>query len=122
MSYILTFFFIAFGHAFEHEQALHAKNFRGESQTFQTALWLSVYASWAVRVAILFFIGLKLSWLAAIAIFFGGMLTAGTIAGLLSAIAARFAGSIGQLYISLAAFVVWPACFLAAYFSLPIVG
>lgn len=85
MVYILTFFLIAIGNAFEHEQALHAKSFRGESQAFLATLWLSVYASWATRTAILVYIGLKLSWIAAIAMFIGGILASGVIAGLVSA-------------------------------------
>jgi hypothetical protein len=82
MLYLLPFFLIAIGSAFEHEQALHAKNFRGESQAFCTALWISVYASWAARIAILVYIVLNLSWVAAIAMFIGGMLASGVIAGL----------------------------------------
>lgn len=119
MLYILSFFLIAIGSAFGHEQALHAKNFRGESQAFCTALWISVYLSWAARIAILAYIALNLSWIAAIAIFIGGILASGIIAGLLSALSARTIGSMGQLYISVGAFIVWPVCFLAAYLSLP---
>lgn len=119
MLYLLPFFLLAIGSAFEHEQALHAKNFRGESQAFCTALWISVYASWATRIAILAYIALKLSWVAAIAMFIGGMLASGVIAGLVSGLVGLSAGSIGQLYISFSAFIVWPACFMAAYLSLP---
>lgn len=119
MAYLLTFFLLAIGNAFEHEQALHAKNFRGESQAFCTILWFSVYASWVTRIAILVYIALNLSWIAAIAMFIGGMFFSGVIAGLVAGIIDRAVGSIGQLYISFAAFIVWPACFLAAYLSLP---
>ena len=119
MPYFLPFFLLAIGHAFEHEQALHAKKFRGESQTFCTALWVSVYASWVARLVILVYIAFKLSWIAAIAMFIVGMPVSGVIAGLLSGLVGRAAGSIGQIYISLAAFIAWPVCFLAAYLSLP---
>ena len=119
MAYLLPFFLLAIGNAFEHEQALHAKNFRGESQAFCTILWISVYASWIIRIAVLTYIAVNLSWVAAIAMFIGGMLISGAIAGLVSGVVGRAAGSIGQLYISFAAFIIWPACFLAAYLSLP---
>ena len=119
MAYLLPFFLLTIGHAFEHEQALHAKNFRGESQTFCTILWISVYASWIARIAALAYIALNLSWVAAIAMFIGGILVTGLIAGLVSVVAVSAAGSIGQLYISFATFIVWPSCFLAAYLSLP---
>lgn len=119
MLYLLPFFLIAIGSAFEHEQALHAEHFGGESRAFHIALWISAYASWATRIAIIIYVALNLSWMAAIAMFIGAMLAAGVIAGSLSAIAARMAGPKGQLYVSAAAFIVWPACFLAAFFSLP---
>ena len=119
MAYLLPFFLLAIGNAFEHEQALHAKSFRGESQAFCTILWISVYASWIIRIAVLTYIAVNLSWVAAIAMFIGGMLISGVIAGLVSGVVGRAAGSIGQLYISFSAFIIWPACFLAAYLSLP---
>ena len=119
MTYILPFFLLAIGNAFEHEQALHAKNFRGESQNFCTILWVSVYVSWVTRIAVLAYVALNLSWVAAIAMFVGGMLVSGVIAGLVSGVVGRITGPTGQLYISFAAFIVWPACFLAAYLSLP---
>lgn len=119
MPYLLPFLLIAIGGAFEHEQARYAEDFPGESRAFHIALWISSYSSWASRIAIAIFIALNLSWPAAIAIFLGGMLVAGVIAGLLSAIARRAAGPMGRFYVSAAAFIVWPACFLAAYFSLP---
>lgn len=121
MEYLLSFFLLAIGKAFTHEQALHAKNFRGESQAFCTMLWISVYASWITSIAVLVYIVLNLSWVAALAIFVGGMLVSGVIAGLISSIVGRAIGQIGQLYISFAAFIVWPACFLAAYLLLPAV-
>lgn len=121
MEYLLSFFLLAIGKAFTHEQALHAKNFRGESQAFCTMLWISVYASWITSVAVLVYIVLNLSWVAALTIFVGGMLVSGVIAGLISSIVGRAIGQIGQLYISFAAFIVWPACFLAAYLLLPAV-
>ncbi len=119
MSYLLPFFLIAIGSAFEHEQALHAEQYRGESRAFRAALWISVYASWASRIALIIFIAWKLSWPAALAMFFGAMLVAGVIAGLISSIASRTANPMRQFYVSAATFAVWPACFLAAYFSLP---
>lgn len=122
MPYLLPFFLIAIGSAFEHEQALHAEHFTGKSRALHIALWVSAYASWATRIAIIIYIAVNLSWVAAIAMFIGGMLAAGVIAGLLSAIVRRTADPIGQLYVSAAAFIVWPACFLAAYFTLPKVG
>ena len=121
MLYLLPFFLIAIGSAFEHEQSQHAEHFTGENRAFHIALWISAYSSWATRIAIIIYIALKLSWVAAIAMFIGGMLGAGVIAGLLSAIAGRMAGPRGQFYVSAAAFIVWPACFLAAFFSLPTV-
>ena len=119
MAYIFPFLLLAIGGAFEHEQALHAKNFRGSSQAFRTALWGSVFASWGVRIAILLYVGFKLSWIAALVMFAGGMLVSGVVAGLLSATLARAAGPMGQVYISVAAFAIWPACFATAYLSLP---
>ena len=121
MEYLLSFFLLAIGKAFAHEQALHAKNFRGESQAFCTMLWISVYASWITSIAVLVYIVLNLSWVAALAMFVGGVLVSGVIAGLISSIVDRAIGQIGQLYISFAAFIIWPACFLAAYLSLPTV-
>jgi len=119
MLYLLPFLLIAIGSAFEHEQAQHAEHFQGGSRAFGTALWISAYASWATRIAIIIYIAVKLSWVAALGMFFGGMLVAGVVAGVLSGIAGRAAGPMGHFYLSAAAFVIWPACFLAAYFSLP---
>lgn len=119
MAYLLPFFLIAIGSAFEHEQVLRARNFPGESRAFRTALWISAYASWATRIAIIIYIALNLSRVAAVAMFIGGMLAAGVISGLLSGISGRWAGPTGKVYVSASAFIVWPTCFLAAYFSLP---
>lgn len=119
MDYLLSFFLLSIGKSFAHEQALHAKNFRGESQAFCTILWLSVYASWATGIAVLAYIVLNLSWVAAVSMLIGGILVSGVIAGFISSIVGRATGPIGQLYISFAAFIVWPACFLAAYLCLP---
>lgn len=121
MEYLLSFFLLAVGKAFTHEQALHAKNFRGESQTFCTILWISVYASWVTSIAIFAYIVLNLSWVAALAMFIGGILVSGVIAGLISSIVSSDAAQTRQLYILFAAFIVWPVCFLAAYLSLPAV-
>ena len=119
MVYLAPFLLIAIGSAFEHEQALHAKNFRGESQNFCTALWLSVYASWACRIAIFAFIGIKLSLAVAVAMFIGGIVARGVFAGLLSGLMCRIAGPSGQEFVSLTAFVAWPTLFFAAYLLLP---
>ncbi len=119
MPYLLPFFLIAIGSAFEHEQAQYAENFPGEGPAMRAALRISPYASWATRVALIIHIGLHFSWVAAIGMFIGAMLVAGIFAGLLSAIAARWAGEKGKFYLSSAAFIVWPACFLAAYVTLP---
>ena len=122
MPYILPFLLIAIGGGFEHEQAQHAENFTGENLRFRIALWFSAYASWASRMTILAYVGLKLSWVAAIAMFIGGMLASGVIAGALSVFSKRVAGTMAEVYVSLLAFVIWPVCFLAAYLSLPRVG
>lgn len=119
MDFLLPFILLSIGGAFEHEQAVHAKNFKGESQTFRTILWISVYTSWITRIAIVAYIALNLSWVAAIAIFTGRLLVSGLLAGIVSGVLRRAVGSIAQLYISFAAFVVWPSCYLAAYLVLP---
>jgi len=119
MPYLLPFLLIAIGSAFEHKQALHAERIRGESQAFRIALWISAYASWATRISIIIYVALNLSWVAALVMFIGAMVAAGVIAGLLSAIVARAAGPKGQVYLSAATFIVWPACFAAAFLLLP---
>ena len=120
MLYLLPFLLIAIGSAFEHEQVQYAQRYPGESRPYHIALWVSAYSSWATRVAIIIYIGFALSWPAAIAMFIGGMLTAGIIAGLLSTVSRRIYGPMGPVHVAAAAFGVWPACFIAAYFSLPV--
>lgn len=119
LPFLLPFALIAVGGAFEHEQGQLAAEFKGQDQGLRSALWFSAYAGWATRIALLVYIGFKLSWIAAIAMFLGAMVLSGVVAGTLSALAGRYAGAMGRLYVSLAAFVVWPLCFLAAFFTLP---
>lgn len=119
MSYIIPFLLISIAGAFEHEQAVHAKNFRGESQSFCTTLWVSAWSCKICCLALLIFVGIKLSWLAAIVMFVAGFIVPGILAGLFGGVAGRIFGPMGQAYVSLAAFLVWPSSLIAAYFTLP---
>lgn len=118
----MPFVLISLAEAFEHEQALHAKGFRGESELFCTILWLSVYACRISCYSLLIFIGIKISWLVAIGMFIGGFIIPGLLAGLIATTMARVFGAIGQAIVSMAGFLVWPASLIAAYLTLPKIG
>jgi hypothetical protein len=96
--------YCAFG-IFVFYQQLHAKNFRGASQSLAVALNVSALLGMATGVAYLVYYGWTVVWWAPIVAFVVGLM--GTILG------ALIERATGALALSLFGFVGWP---LSAYF------
>lgn len=119
MTYLAAALLLCLATAFAHEQVVHAKNFRGESQTFRSLLFLSAIFKGFTSMTLVIYVGFTLSWLAAIGLFGASIVGGGVIAGVIAATAERIFGFSGQLLISISAFVVWPSCLVGAYLLLP---
>lgn len=116
-SYIAFFVFYVVASAFRHEQALYARDFKGESHAFCMSIWASVYVNWAVSLFLLYLIGSAFSWVAAGSIYLLSALATGILAGIISATARRKFGDIGPMYVMLFGFFISPAGLASAYFS-----
>jgi len=112
MSYVIPFLLLTIAGAFEHEQALNARDFHGESQLFCTFMWLSVWSCKICSYGLLFYIGFNLSWVAAGVMYAAGFVAPGVLAGVLAAM-------FNRLVFSIAAFIVWPVCLIGAFLLLP---
>ncbi len=97
-------FYCLFG-IFVFYQQLHAKNFRGASQSFALALNISAFAGMFTGVAYLLYYGWSVIWWAPIAIFVIGL-----VALMLGFLVERV---VGALALSVGGFIGSPIC---AYF------
>lgn len=101
IDYFSTAALICVATAFGHEQAVHAKNFRGESEVFRTFLFLSAITRSICVVALLAYVGFSLSWTAAAVMFIASILVGGILAGVLASVFTKILGGEGQLVMSL---------------------
>lgn len=92
-------FYCLFG-IFVFYQQLHAKNFRGASQSFALALNISALLGMATGLAYLVYYGWSVVWWAPVVIFIVGILVS-----MLGFIIER---AVGAATLSLSAFVGWP--------------
>jgi hypothetical protein len=97
-------FYCLFG-IFVFYQQLHARNFRGASQSFALALNVSALLGMATGLAYLVYYGWSVVWWAPIVIFIIGI-----VASMLGLLIERI---VGAMALSLSAFIGWP---VSAYF------
>ncbi len=97
-------FYCVFG-IFVFYQQLHAKNFRGASQSFALALNISAFAGMVTGFAYLVYYGWSVVWWAPVVIFVIGL-----FAFILGFLVERV---LGTFALSLGGFIGWPA---SAYF------
>jgi len=97
---------IFFGFVNTHQR--HAMNFRGASQGYLLALQASVLLGSLVGLGLLVYYFMQVAWYWPIVLFAAGSLAGGLLFGLLDA-------KIGQLSMSMLAFVGWPASAAWAY-------
>jgi hypothetical protein len=96
-----------FGFVNTHQR--HAAGFRGASATFRLALQASVLLGSLVGLGLLIYYFTQVAWYWPVVVFLAGSLAGGLVFGLLDA-------KLGQLPISLLAFVGWPAAAVWTYF------
>lgn len=103
---LIIAFTCMFGFVNTHQR--HAKNFHGASQTYLLALNISVLLGSLVGLGLLIFYGYVTAWYWPFALFAIASLGGGLLFGL-------FDNLVGQLGMSMAAFIGWPACAVFTY-------
>lgn len=119
MDFAISAFFMALAASLGHEQGVHAKGFRGESQVFRLLLLMSSIVCQLGWVGVAAYVGATHSWLAAGALVLTTVVGGGILAGAIAALLARALPGFGQLVISAVAFIAWPLCLFSAYHLLP---
>ena len=98
---------IFFGFLNTHQR--HAKDFRGSSQNYLLTLNASVLLGRLVTIGLLVYYFMQVAWYWPIALFIFGSIAAGLLFSLLDV-------TIGQLVMSVLAFIGWPAAAVWAFF------
>lgn len=96
-----------FGFVNTHQR--HARDFRGASQAYLLALYISVIIGSLVGLGLLVYYFIQVSWYWPLVLFVGGSLVGGFFFGFLDA-------KIGLLGMSLVSFIGWPASAIWAFF------
>lgn len=86
----------------------HAKDFRGASQGYRLALSVSVLLGSMVAIGLLGFYFTQVAWFWPVTLFVAGSLVGGLLFGYLDV-------KIGQLWMSMIAFVGWPVSSVWAF-------
>ncbi|MCB1893542.1 MAG: hypothetical protein KDF48_15110 [Rhodocyclaceae bacterium] len=103
-------FYCAFS-MFVFYQQLHAKNFKGGSQSVALALNVSAFAGMVTGIGYLAYYGWSVAWWAPIVIFVIGIL-----ASMMGMVVERMTGA---LALSLAGFLGWPLCAWFMFRAIP---
>ncbi len=103
---LVVAWFIFFGFVNTHQR--HAMNFRGESQAYLLGLQASVLLGSLVGLGLLVYYFMQVAWYWPIVLFAVGSLVGGLLFGVLDV-------KIGQLAMSMIAFVGWPASAIWAF-------
>jgi len=96
-----------FGFINTHQR--HAQHFQGASRSYEFALYISVALGCLIGLGLLVFYFIRVAWYWPIVLFVIGSAIGGLLFGLLDAI-------VGELVMSILAFVGWPAMAAWAYF------
>lgn len=98
---------VFFGSVNTHQR--HAMRFRGASQGFLVGLQTSSLLGTLVGLGLLGYYFMQVAWYWPIALFAIGAMVGGVLFGVLDA-------KIGQLQMSIAAFIIWPSSAVWAFF------
>ncbi|MBF0419622.1 MAG: hypothetical protein HQL78_05590 [Magnetococcales bacterium] len=99
----------AFFSGFVSEHTRHAVNFRGSSQTFKQFLILSSSVGFLVSFTLTAYYFMHVAWYYSIFLYVVVSVASGIIFVALSLILSKTLGHLGQVIISFAAFIGWPA-------------